>query len=59
MKINSTAILVKSYGMTVEEIAAAVKASASAVRNWRNGKEPRPIYRDLIARLLEEKRKAA
>lgn len=55
MKINPTDTLITRYGMTVEEIAAAVKASASAVRNWRNGKEPRPIYREQLCALVKKK----
>jgi len=59
MKKSITAILVEQYGMTVEEIAVTVKASASAVRNWKHGQEPRPVYRAILAGLLETKKKEA
>jgi DNA-binding transcriptional regulator YiaG len=49
-------VLISDYGMRIEEIATTVKASASAVRNWRQGQEPRPIYRDMLKEILEAKR---
>ena len=59
MKTNYTLLLINRYGMTVEEIAVAVKASASSVRNWRNGMQPLPVYREQLAKIVEEKRRTA
>ncbi|MGW5449068.1 helix-turn-helix domain-containing protein [Streptomyces asiaticus] len=45
----------KAHGLTVEEVAAALKVRRATVSGWESGKtEPRPPERDAYARLLKQ-----
>lgn len=52
-------VLVEHYSMRDVEIAAVIRASESAVRNWRIlGVRPQLAYRKALAALLKEKQAA-